>query len=191
MNTLIINAHPSEKSFNHEILQRITNGLREGGHEFNVLDLYKEKFDPVLIFNEEKPRKSLAYDDEMEKYRNLVTEADHIIFIYPIWWYGMPAILKGFIDRVFVSGFAYTYEGSLPKGLLNNKSAWVIYTLDSPCWYVRFVRLNAEWIIVKQAILKFCGFGKVKRFMYAGLKNSKPEQREKWLTHLYNTARMM
>ena len=191
MNTLILYAHPNEQSFNHEILNRITTGLREGGHTFKVLDLYKEKFDPVLIFNEDKKRRFLAHDEEMEGYRNLVKEADHIIFIYPIWWYGMPAILKGFIDRVFVSDFAYTYEGSLPKGLLKNKSAWVIYTLDSPSWYVRFFRFNAEWIIMKHAILKFCGFGKIKRFMFAGLKNSKREQRYKWLNHLYHTAKKL
>lgn len=193
MKVLIIYAHPNPESFNNAILQRIIQGLEEvsHSHDFSVIDLYKENFNPVLRFDSNKKRRDLHLDPETAYYRKLISEAEHVIFIYPIWWYGPPAILKGFIDRVFSSGFAYTYEGNLPKGLLKNKTAWVIYTIDSPKWYISLFRSNAEWIIMKKAVLKFCGFRKIERFMFSGFKNSKKQKREKWLNYLYNRAKSL
>lgn len=189
MKILIVYAHPNPASFNGAALEQVEQGLAEASHDVTIIDLYQENFDPVLRFNSDKKRRDLHLDPEMEKYRKLIGEADHLIFIYPIWWYGPPAILKGFIDRVFVSGFAYTYEANLPKGMLRNKTAWVIYTLDSPKWYISLFRLNTEWITMKNAVLKFCGFGKVERLMFPGLKHSDQTKREKWLSYLYNRAK--
>ena len=62
-----------------------------------------------MRFDDTHKRRDLSTVPDMEKYRNLITWADQIIFIYPIWWSGMPAMLKGFIDRVFTAGFAYSY----------------------------------------------------------------------------------
>ncbi|MHB1405026.1 MAG: NAD(P)H-dependent oxidoreductase [Desulfitobacteriaceae bacterium] len=189
MNTLIIYAHPNKKSFNHVILEQVKRGLKDGNHTFTVIDLYEENFNPVLIFNEQIKRSELANNIETEHYRELVRQADHLIFIYPIWWYGTPAILKGFLDRVFVSGFAYTNKGKLPKGLLGDKSAWVVYTIDSPSWFVRLFRRNVEWKVMSDAILKYCGIKRIKRMMFAGVKNSSPERRQKWLDYVYEHAR--
>lgn len=189
MNVLVIYAHPNHESFNWAILQQIQKGLNESGNTVTLIDLYQEQFDPVLKFDSTHKRRYLHQDPETERYRVLISQADHLIFIYPIWWYGLPAILKGFIDRVFASGFAYTYDGNLPKGLLKGKTAWVVYTIDSPKWYVTLFRLNIEWINMKNAILKFCGIGKVERLMFAGLKGSNLKKREKWLQNLYIRAK--
>lgn len=142
MNVLIIYAHPNPSSFNGAILEHVQKGLEETNHSVTLLDLYKEQFDPVLVFNEEKKRRDLLNEEETKRYRELVQKADILLFIYPIWWWGMPAILKGFIDRIFVAGFAYKYEGSLPKGLFKGKKAWVINTLDSPLWYVLIISIS-------------------------------------------------
>ena len=88
---------------------------------------------------------------------------------------GMPAILKGFIDRIFVAGFAYKYEGALPKGLLKGKKAWVINTLDSPLWYVALLYRSADWIIMKRGVLRFCGIRDIKRSVFQSVKTSKRE----------------
>ncbi|MHB1629613.1 MAG: NAD(P)H-dependent oxidoreductase [Bacilli bacterium] len=125
----------------------------------------------------------------MEVYRELVRRADHLIFVYPVWWYGVPAILKGFFDRVLASGFAFEYEGLVPKGLLRGKSAWVFYTIDSPGWYAALFRRSAEWVAVGGATLKFCGLRPVKRFVFAGVKQSTENRREKWLAHVYRQVR--
>lgn len=189
MNVLIVYTHPNQTSFNYAILQHVQRGLREAGHNIEVIDLYQENFDPVLRFDSERKRRDLYLDPETEKYRKLIKKANHIIFIYPIWWYSLPAILKGFIDRVFVLDFAYTYEGNIPKGLLKNKTAWLIYTIDSPKWYISIFRFNIEWITMKKAILKFCGFGKVERLMFSSLKKSDEQKREKWLDYLFKRAK--
>ena len=104
-------------------------------------------------------------------------------------WYSMPAILKGFIDQVFVPGFAYVKKGKLPKGLLQDKTAWVVYTIDSPKWFVKLFRKSIEWKSMKNTILKFCGISSAKRFMFTNATNSTPQKREKWLYQIYDKAR--
>lgn len=189
MNVLVIYAHPNPGSFNNALLQQVTRGLKDSNHDFTVIDLYKENFNPVLVYGGSITRRDLKNDMEASHYRELIGQADHLIFIYPIWWYGVPAILKGFFDRVLVSGFAFTYNGNLPKGLLTNKSAWAIYTIDSPRWFVSLFRRSAEWTVVRDAILKFCGIRKVRRIMFSGVKNSDVPKREKWLDYVYNQVR--
>ncbi|PFY86190.1 NAD(P)H-dependent oxidoreductase [Bacillus pseudomycoides] len=191
MNVLIIYAHPNPSSFNAAILEHVQKGLQETNHFVTLLDLYKEQFNPVLIFNEDKRRHDLVYEEETEKYRRLIKEADFFIFIYPIWWWGMPAILKGFIDRVFVTGFAYKYEGALPKGLLIGKKAWVINTLDSPLWYVALLYRSADWVIMKKGILRFCGIRQIKRSVFQSVKTSKAIKREKWLLEMQEKAKKL
>ncbi|KEK23262.1 NAD(P)H-dependent oxidoreductase [Bacillus gaemokensis] len=191
MNILIIYAHPNPSSFNAAILEHIQKGLQETNHSVTLLDLHKEQFNPVLIFNDDKRRHDLVYEEETEKYRELVKEADLFIFIYPIWWWGMPAILKGFIDRVFVTGFAYKYEGALPKGLLVGKKAWVINTLDSPLWYVALLYRSADWVIMKKGILRFCGIRHIKRSVFQSVKTSKAVKREKWLLEMQEKAKKL
>ena len=102
MNALIIYAHPNPKSFNHAILTEMQRGLKDGNTTYEVIDLYKDNFNPNLVFNEDIKRSDLMNDVEVKRYQELIKKADHLIFIYPIWWYGTPAILKGFLDRVFI-----------------------------------------------------------------------------------------
>ncbi|MDG5471297.1 NAD(P)H-dependent oxidoreductase [Jeotgalibacillus sp. ET6] len=170
MNVLIIYSHPNHQSLNFAILEQVEKGLTEANHKVNVIDLYEEEFQSSLIFNKEKRRRDLNRDPETEKYREMIAQSDQLIFIYPIWWSMPPAILKGFIDRVFVSGFAFTYfKGVIPKGLLKGKSAWVIYTADTPGILLTLMERSAEWRYMKR-ILKIFGFSNIKRFRIAGVR---------------------
>lgn len=101
----------------------------------------------------------------------------------------MPAILKGFIDRIFVAGFAYKYEGALPKGLLNGKKAWVINTLDSPLWYIALLYRSARLDYDEERRFTFCGIRDIKRSVFQSVKTSKREKREKWLVQIEEKAR--
>lgn len=188
MKVLIIYAHPDPESFNHAILEQIKCGLKNGNHEVQIIDLYAENFNPVLRYDRNSNGNSLATDNETENYRILISQADHLIFVYPVWWYNVPAILKGFFDRVLVSGFAYTNEGKIPKGLLVNKSAWAVYTIDSPSWFVKLFRRSIEWKVIKDSVLQFCGIKNVRRLMFANVKNSTSDQRKRWLEYLYQEA---
>jgi len=191
VNVLIIYAHPNPSSFNGAILEHVQKGLEETNHSVTLLDLYKEQFDPVLVFNGEKKRRDLLNEEETKRYRELVQKADSLLFIYPIWWWSMPAILKGFIDRIFIAGFAYKYEGALPKGLLKGKKAWVINTLDSPLWYVSLLYRSADWIMMKRGVLRFCGIRDIKRSAFQSVKTSKVTKREKWLLQIEEAARTL
>ncbi|MEK5096965.1 NAD(P)H-dependent oxidoreductase [Bacillus sp. FSL W8-0848] len=188
MEVAVIYAHPNPNSFNGAILKEVKKALEDGNHSYTVIDLYKERFDPVLVFNEKKRRSDMKDDPETAEYRKIMKNADHLILIYPLWWGGMPAILKGFIDRVFVAGEAYTYEGKLPKGLLKARTASVYYTADAPGWYLRFWRRDADWVTVKDNILKFCGVRRVRRFLFPQVKDSTAEKRKKWLDRVYRSA---
>lgn len=94
--------------------------MKNANHEAQIIDLYAENFNPVLIYEQSSDRSSLGADNEIENYRILISEADNLIFVYPVWWYSVPAILKGFFDRVLASGFAYTSEVKLPKVLFGS-----------------------------------------------------------------------
>ncbi|MCY7914269.1 NAD(P)H-dependent oxidoreductase [Bacillus haynesii] len=187
MQTAVIYAHPNPNSFNGAILHQVIRALEDGKHSYDVIDLYKDRFDPVLLFDEKKRRSDMKRDPETAEYRRIVKNADHLIFIYPLWWGGMPAIMKGFIDRVFAAGEAYTYQGKLPKGLLKARTATVYYTADAPSWYLRFWRRDADWVTVKDVMLKFCGVRRVRRLLFAGVKDSTEEKRTQWLDRVYRS----
>ena len=187
MQTAVIYAHPNPNSFNGAILNQVIKALEDGKHFYDVIDLYRDRFDPVLLFDEKKRRSDMNRDPETAEYRRIVKNADHLIFIYPLWWGGMPAIMKGFIDRVFAAGEAYTYQGKLPKGLLKARTASVYYTADAPSWYLRFWQRDADWVTVKDVMLKFCGVRRVRRLLFAGVKDSSDGKRTQWLDRVYRS----
>ena len=128
MDYLIIYAHPNPKSFNHAIKETVENKLKEKGKSFETRDLYALGFDPVM-----KPDDFIAIQQgthlpDVKKEQELIGKAKRLIVIHPIWWYSMPAILKGYIDRVFSYGFAYVLEDEL-KPLLTGKEIIILNTL--------------------------------------------------------------
>ena len=88
MNVLIIYAHPNPSSFNAAIFNHVQKDYRKQIIQLPYLIYTKEQFDPVLVFNEEKKRRDLVNEEETARYRTLVEEADTLLFIYPIWWWG-------------------------------------------------------------------------------------------------------
>lgn len=132
MNHLIVYAHPSDTSFNHAILDTVVASLEEKGHTVTVHDLYAQGFSPVLTAEEQKAVSSGAVPEDIIHEQAAVKEADVLTLIYPIWWAGMPAILKGWIDRVFSYGFAYSYgkDGQV-NGLLAGKKGFIINTMGA------------------------------------------------------------
>ncbi|ASF28094.1 MULTISPECIES: NAD(P)H-dependent oxidoreductase [Bacillus amyloliquefaciens group] len=189
MKTVIVYANPDENSFNAAIVKYVAMALKDSGRSYTVIDLYADQFDPVLKVGDEKKRTDMNRDAETKKYRKLMKEADHLIFIYPLWWGGVPAILKGFFDKVFVAGEAYTFENGRVKGLLRAETAQVFYTADSPNRHLKWFRKNADWITLKKGILQFCGIQKAERNFMSDVKTSTPELREKRLRQAYAKVR--
>jgi NAD(P)H dehydrogenase (quinone) len=126
MKNLIIYAHPNSGSLNHFFKQTILETLQESGEEIEVRDLYEINFSPVLSLNDMNGQRMGKVASEIQTEQDFITWADRIIFVYPIWWTGMPAIMKGYIDRVFSYGFAYRYDNGVQKGLLTGKKTVIV-----------------------------------------------------------------
>lgn len=129
MDYLIIYAHPNPKSFNHAIKETVEKKLKEKGKTFETRDLYTLRLDPVLKPDDFISIQKGTYLPDVKEEQELVKQAKRLIIIHPIWWYSMPAILKGYIDRVFSYGFAYLLDEKGLKQLLKDKEVIIINTL--------------------------------------------------------------
>lgn len=186
MNILIIYAHPNHQSFNGAVLEQVQNNLGKQ-HTVKTIDLYAEHFDPVLFFDKEHRRRDLATDPYTKKYRDLITWANELIFIFPVWWGGMPAILKGFTDRVFVSGWAYKGKKIGMEGKLGGRRAWIIISHDTPRIAVPFMPDYGS--VLKRQVLGNCGIKPCRITHLTPLKSSTLEQRQKMLAKVGKMAR--
>lgn len=119
-------------------------------------------------------------DPELEGYREQIKRADKLVFVYPIWWGRPPAMLLGFIDRMFASGFAYRDNGKLlPEGLLKGKTAVCVSTMKGPAGYMLLWLYNAHKTLMRKALLRYVGFGKVKFFEFGSMESPRGKQKEK------------
>ncbi len=181
MNVLIIYTHPHKKSLNGAFLESTLNGLKLNNrvNEIEVLDLYKEDFDPILIFNDDKRRRDMFIDPELTKYRDQITKADKIIFIYPIWWGRPPAMLLGYIDKMFATNFAYKkVEGKIfPEGLLKGKQVYCISTMNGPTGYIKLFMGNVHKILMKKVLFNYVGIKKVKFFEFGSMEKKEGKQK--------------
>jgi NAD(P)H dehydrogenase (quinone) len=130
MNFLIVYAHPNPGSFNRAIVETLSTALRDGGHDVRVRDLYGLAFDPVMSLKD--LRKEGEAPAPVRTEREHVSWANVLIFVYPVWFNGMPAIAKGYFDRVFCEGFGYELGPGGARALLTGKKAFVIQTLGAP-----------------------------------------------------------
>jgi NAD(P)H dehydrogenase (quinone) len=182
MKILVIFAHPNHKSLSYAFLQNVVKGSRENPNikELQVVDLYEEKFNPSLVFNEEKRRSNMHIDPELERYRQQIIWADKLVFVYPIWWGRPPAMLMGYIDQLFSSNFAYKdHGGLLPEGLLKGKSVVCISTMKGPTNYPLLYLNNAHKILMKKAVFNYVGIKKVKFFEFGHMESPKGKHAEK------------
>jgi len=130
MRVLVVYAHPSPNSFNHALLESFNKGLKEGGHSIEIIDLYTLDFDPCLKLEDLVQFTGGEMPKEVIEQQEKVSQAEALAFVYPIMNLGQPAILKGWIDRVFSAGFAYGDEENTGevKGLLTHKKVLFINT---------------------------------------------------------------
>ena len=128
MNVLIVYAHPNSASFNKAILNTVQDGFVQRGDDVRVRDLYVEQFNPVLSEEQLALQNEGKVPEDVALEQTHVAWADAIVLIYPLWWFDRPAILKGWFDRVFTNGFAFSYNGDDVQGLLTDKRALVIVT---------------------------------------------------------------
>ncbi|KFM95936.1 MAG: NAD(P)H-dependent oxidoreductase [Paenibacillus macerans] len=181
MNVLVITGHPDPQSFcsalSHAYMEAAAS---EKGANVRELDLSRMSFEPNLKYGY---RKRMELEEDLLKAQELIRWADHLVFVYPIWWGTMPAVLKGFFDRVFLPGFAYKYRDNSPlwDKLLKGKTAHLLVTMDTPPWYNRWIYRRAGHRVMKRNILGFCGIKTVRITEFSPVSSSTEAMRAKWL----------
>lgn len=157
MKTLIVYAHPKHEGHHAYFLDELILVLENKKIDYELLDLYALNFDPILKPEEMVRQKDEDVNLEIKNLRLKVTEAEKLIFIFPTWWQSMPAILKGFFDRVFSAGFAFKYQNGIPVGLLKGKRAAVFSATGGPKIINKLLLGNKGMKVVVNDTLKFCG----------------------------------
>jgi len=177
---LVILGHPAKESFCGALANSYLAGARAAGNEVQLVSLGSLSFDPVLHNGYASIQ---ALEPDLVAGQTAITWAQHVVFVYPIWWGAMPALLKGFIDRLFLPGFAFKYrEGSrFWDRLLSGRSAHLLVTMDTPPWYFRWVYRMPGHNQMKRTILEFSGIKPVTVSNFGPVKTSNQQQREKWL----------
>jgi len=185
----IVYGHPNHKGLCYAALEKARQGFEDAGHEVRVTDLYQEKdFDPVLRYDDPRELGGLQRCNEYSEYRDNFSWCNHMVFIYPIWWASMPAIMRGFVDVVFCSGFAYNFKGIFPKGHWSDKTAWIITVHDTPWVISQFVQRDYGRIFKNQVLRSTCGVKKVRHTEMAFTKRSTLAKRQKFLAKVYKIA---
>lgn len=167
MNVLIVYAHPNPKSFNHAMLESVLSGLKVAAHDVKVKDLYAEQFDPVLKAEDLEVLQTGKIPPRIQMEQDTLCWADSLIFIYPLWWFDRPAILKGWFDVVFTNQVAFGFNKEGVQGLLKHKKAFVIITAGGSKDF--FEDTDAMPLIhrpVTDGTLGFCGINDVQHKIY-------------------------
>ncbi len=207
MNILVINGHPDKESYCQAIFQTIVENIDLKRHELEMINLNEEEFDPVLRYGY---RQRMEDDPFILRSQSLIQWADHLIFVYPIWWSSMPSLLKGWIDRVFTPGIAYSannrgsfilnyLRGKQFKKLLKGKTASIYATSMAPTWWYKVfsgpINIPDSYgiSVLKNAVLNHCGI-KTKRVSILGelgREVNTSSTRQKFLQKVAKEVRML
>lgn len=183
MKNLIVYSHPNPKSFCYGILETITQTLKAKGHEVILRDLYTQKFDPVLKGSDFESFAAGKMPTDILIEQNHIRWAERMIFIYPVWWAGFPAIMKGYVDRVYTNGFAFKYGASGPEGLLGGKKSLLIGTLGSPLKaYEDSGMAKSIRQTINGGVFQFCGMEVAEHLLFGAVTMSDETTRKKYLS---------
>ena len=180
MKILIINGHPDKKSFCSALADSYIRGVEKSSSTCKVINLIDLKFNQILTYGY---RKISELEPDLIQVQKDILEANHLVFVYPNWWNTYPALLKGFIDRIFLPNFAFKYHKNGPfwDKLLKSKTAQLIVTMDTPRWYYWLRNRRPGHNSMKIGILEFCGIKPVKIKSFGPIKSSDENKRKQWL----------
>lgn len=193
MKVALVIAHPYEGSYCRALLAAAQEGLREGGHEIELFDLDAEKFDPVLsradlaqFARAQQPGGPdlAALDPKAVAFAGRLNGCDHVVLIFPIWWELMPALMKGFIDKVIFPGLCYRYERGgtrLVKLSDRLRAVTMITTMNTPSILYRWVFGGAIRFAVLRGVFWKIGVPSRTWLDFAMVKSASPQKRQKWL----------
>lgn len=177
---LILLGHPSPDSLCAALAQHYATAAREAGHDVRHLSLGELDFEPVLHhgYRVEQP-----LEPDLLAAQQAILWAERLVLVFPIWWGGVPALLKGFLDRILQPGFAFRYKtGSpFPEKLLAGRHAHLLVTMDTPPWYYRWFQAMPGLHQMRRTTLAFCGIRTGKTLTFGPVLHSSPQRRQSWL----------
>ncbi|MDM1047660.1 NAD(P)H-dependent oxidoreductase [Sphingobacterium hotanense] len=183
MKVLVILGHPRSDSYCSALADAYTRGAQAAGAEVQFLRLSDLDFELNVLVP--SPQHQFTEPD-IVKAKELIKWADHLVFVYPTWWGNMPALMKGFVDRVFVPGFAfYEIQPDAFEKLLKPRTAQLIITMDTPVLIDRIINGAPSRRSMENATLKFCGVSPVRKMLLSPIKHSTQQQKDLWLEKVY------
>ncbi len=158
---LVILGHPKKQSYNGALADAYATGAEKAGADVRRIYLGDLDFDPVLRHGYHQIQE---LENDLKIAQDNISWAEHLVFVYPVWWGAMPALLKGFIDRIFLPGFAFKYidQNKTPEQYLKGRSAHLIITMDGPAWYYNWIMGAPGDKMMKKAVLNFSGTSPVR-----------------------------
>jgi len=180
VNVLVICGHPRKPSYCHALAESYREGAQMAGAEVRQLDVADLDFDVHVRYPSPNQQ---PCEEGITKARELITWAQHIVFVYPTWWGSMPALLKGFLDRVLTPGYAFdeTDDPAVWERLLDGRSAQLLVTMDTPPWVYRFIYGQPGHNAMRKATLGFCGIKPVLISNFGPVKPAGDALRKSWL----------
>lgn len=177
---LIINGNPREDSLSDALVAAYAQGAKQAGHQVQIMVLRDLKFDPVLWngYNKIQPLEA-----DLQAAQEWLRWSQHTVWVFPTWWGGPPALLKGFLDRTILPSFGFKYRENSPfwDKLLAGRSARIITTMDAPYLWYRLAYRSAGTALMRNAFLKFCGIKPVRSTHLDRVRYRKPADIAKWL----------
>ena len=186
MHIQVVHCHPLTDSYNHALFRTVVSTLEQSGHNVTATDLYREGFQPVMTVAERQSYMDNGYDGSaVATYIETLKKVDGIVFCFPHWWFAMPAMLKGYVDRVWGPGVAFVYDekdGHLAPNLGNIKLFGVVTSYGSPQWIVRFFAGDAGRMVMMRGLKPMCS-PDARSFYLAhyGMDHSTPKSRQAFL----------
>lgn len=179
---LVILGHSAASSLCAGLSDSYAAAATEAGHNVRILRLADVAFEPIL---HEGYQRIQELEPDLLAAQESILWAEHLVVVYPIWWGSVPALLKGFLDRILLPGFAFKYRAgsAFPDKLLVGRTAQLLVTMDTPPWYFRWVYRMPGITQMKKTTLEFCGISPVKVATFGPVIGSTATEQQRWLAN--------
>ncbi len=181
----IIQGHPDStvRHFCHALADEYAKGAEDGGHDVMRIEVATLDF-PLLRMKQDFEKGQPP--EAIKLAQDIVTWADHVVIIYPLWLGSMPALLKGFLEQLLRPGFAFEYQksGGMAKKLLKGKSARIVVTMGMPAFVYRWIFFAHSLKNLKRNMLSFCGIGPMRSTIIGSIEGLTEHQRADWLDEM-------
>ena len=191
-NILLILGHPSQQSFCNGLLEAYKQGAESTGAVCKTIYISDLQFD-VNLADGYKTGAAMQLEQDLSESQQLISWADHVVLAYPNWWGFMPAVAKGFIDRILLPGFAFKHQSGkiFPEKLLKGKSMRLLVTMDTPKWWFYLIYRASQYQILKNIVFGYVGFDPIRFSTFGFIRKSTVKIRAAWLKQVENLGRKL